>query len=41
MEATKEKELLLVGGLIVLTIGLGYLAFKRLKEKGLLIKIGG
>lgn len=42
MEATtRQKELVLVGGLIALTIGLGFIAYKRLKEKGVLIKIGG
>ena len=41
MEATRQKELVLVGGLIVLTIGLGFIAYNRLKKKGVLIKIGG
>ena len=40
MEVTRQKELVMVGGIIFLTIGLGFIAYKRLKEKGLLIKIG-
>lgn len=41
METTKKNELLLVSGIIVLTITLGFVAYKRLKEKGVLITIGG
>ena len=41
MDATKKNELILVSGLVILTFTLGYVGYKRLKEKGLLIKIGG
>ena len=40
MEASKEKELLLVGGLIALTIVLGVVAHNQLKKKGISLKIG-
>lgn len=40
MEATKKRELALVGGLIILTFGLGFIVYKRLEKKGINIRIG-
>jgi multisubunit Na+/H+ antiporter MnhG subunit len=37
----EKKKLLIIGSIIVLIGGIGFLAYKRLKEKGILIKIGG
>lgn len=40
MEATRKKEVALVGVLIIVTFGLGFIAFKQLKKKGITIKLG-
>lgn len=40
MEASRQKELLLVGGLIALTVVLGVVGYKQLKKKGIVIKFG-
>jgi hypothetical protein len=40
MEATRQKELVMVGGLILATVGLTIIAYRQLKKKGIEIKIG-
>jgi hypothetical protein len=36
----REKELLLVGGLIALTVFLGVITHRQLKKKGISLRIG-
>lgn len=40
MEVARKKEVALVGALIIVTFGLGFIAFKQLKNKGITIKLG-
>ena len=40
MEASRKKEVALVGALIIATFGLGFIVFKQLEKKGITIKLG-
>ena len=40
MEATKKNEMVLVGGLFIITFALTVIVVKRLKEKGIKFKFG-
>jgi hypothetical protein len=39
MEANKKK-LVIYGGVLIVTFGLGFLAYNQLKKKGITIKLG-